>query len=76
MIEPGPVLVPGNMYFTTTKLHQELAGGVFADVIVDEAHDPQSDFPWKGNIDMAKLEGAGRASTAPRRSPTSPSSTR
>ncbi|MBM3790735.1 MAG: tryptophanase, partial [Acidobacteria bacterium] len=47
--------VPGNMYFTTTKLHQELAGGVFADVIVDEAHDPASDCPWKGNIDMAKL---------------------
>ncbi len=55
MIQPGQ-LVPGNMYFTTTKLHQELAGGVFADVIVDEAHDPESDFPWKGNIDMAKIE--------------------
>lgn len=55
MIQPGQ-LVPGNMYFTTTKLHQELAGGVFADVIVDEAHNPTSDFPWKGNIDMAKLE--------------------
>jgi tyrosine phenol-lyase len=55
MIRPGQ-LVPGNMYFTTTKLHQELAGGIFADVIVDEAHDPESEFPWKGNIDMAKLE--------------------
>lgn len=54
-IAPGQ-LVPGNMYFTTTKLHQELAGGVFADVIVDEAHDPQSNFPWKGNIDLAKLD--------------------
>jgi tyrosine phenol-lyase len=54
MIEPGQ-LVPGNMYFTTTKLHQELAGGVFADVIVDEAHDPQSEFHWKGNIDLDKL---------------------
>ena len=32
--------VPGNMYFTTTRLHQELAGGTFVDVIVDEAHDP------------------------------------
>jgi tyrosine phenol-lyase len=49
-------VVPGNMYFTTTKLHQEMAGGIFADVIVDEAHDPTSDFAWKGNIDMAKLE--------------------
>jgi tyrosine phenol-lyase len=47
--------VPGNMYFTTTKLHQELAGGVFVDIIVDEAHDTQSVFPWKGNIDLKKL---------------------
>ena len=55
LIEPGQI-VPGNMYFTTTKLHQELMGGIFADVIVDHAHDPQSDYPWKGNIDLAKLE--------------------
>jgi len=48
--------VPGNMYFTTTKLHQELAGGVFVDVIVDEAHDPASEHPWKGDIDLAKLD--------------------
>ncbi|HEX7023262.1 MAG TPA: beta-eliminating lyase-related protein, partial [Gemmatimonadales bacterium] len=26
--------VPGNMYFTTTRLHQELAGGIFEDVII------------------------------------------
>jgi tyrosine phenol-lyase len=55
MIRPGQ-LVPGNMYFTTTKVHQELAGGVFVDVIVDEAHDPRSEFPWKGNVDLGKLE--------------------
>ncbi|MDJ0976542.1 MAG: tryptophanase [Planctomycetota bacterium] len=55
MIKPGQI-VPGNMYFTTTKLHQELAGGVFRDVIVDEAHDPESMFPWKGNIDLEKLD--------------------
>ena len=48
--------VPGNMYFTTTKLHQELAGGTFADIIVDEAHVPASDFKWKGNIDLKKLD--------------------
>jgi len=48
--------VPGNMYFTTTRLHQELAGGIFVDVIVDEAHDPNSLHPFKGNIDVARLE--------------------
>jgi tyrosine phenol-lyase len=48
--------VPGNMYFTTTRLHQELAGGTFVDVICDEAHDPQHPSPFKGNIDLNKLE--------------------
>ena len=48
--------VPGNMYFTTTRLHQELAGGIFADVIIDEAHDPENLHPFKGNIDLDKLE--------------------
>ena len=36
--------IPGNMYFTTTRLHQELAGGTFVDVIIDEAHDPPADI--------------------------------
>ncbi len=48
--------VPGNMYFTTTRLHQELAGATFVDVIVDEAHDPALDLPFKGNVDIAKLD--------------------
>ena len=47
--------IPGNMYFTTTKLHQELAGGTFVDVIIDEAHDPSSEYPFKGNVDPHKL---------------------
>ena len=48
--------VPGNMYFTTTRLHQELAGGTFVDVIVDEAHDSENLNPFKGNIDLKKLD--------------------
>ena len=36
MIKAGDI-VPGNMYFTTTRLHQELAGGVFHDVIIGES---------------------------------------
>jgi tyrosine phenol-lyase len=48
--------VPGNMYFTTTRLHQELAGGQFVDVVVDDAHDPQSPHPFKGDVDVEKLE--------------------
>jgi len=48
--------IPGNMYFTTTRLHQEIAGGTFVDVIVDEAHDPSNEHPFKGNVDMQKLD--------------------
>jgi tyrosine phenol-lyase len=48
--------IPGNMYFTTTRLHQELAGGTFTDVIIDEAHDPANLHPFKGNIDLDKVQ--------------------
>lgn len=55
MIKKGDY-IPGNMYFTTTKLHQELAGGTFVDVVIDEAHDPDNEHPFKANIDLDKLE--------------------
>jgi tyrosine phenol-lyase len=55
MIKQGDV-IPGNMYFTTTRLHQELAGGTFVDVILDEAHDPANEHPFKGNVDLKKLQ--------------------
>ncbi len=56
LIKKGDI-IPGNMYFTTTRLHQELAGGKFVDIIIDEAHDPKSEFPFKGNVDLNKLDG-------------------
>jgi tyrosine phenol-lyase len=65
LIKPGDI-IPGNMYFTTTRLHQELAGGKFEDIIIDEAHDPENEFPFKGNVDLNKLDalvqkyGAGK----------------
>jgi tyrosine phenol-lyase len=55
VIKPGQY-VPGNMYFTTTRIHQELAGGTFVDVIIDEAHEPGNEHPFKGNVDLDKLE--------------------
>ncbi|WP_274911180.1 tryptophanase [Streptomyces sp. WZ-12] len=55
LIRPGHH-IPGNMYFTTTRQHQELNGGTFHDIIIDEAHDPGADLPFKGNVDLAKLE--------------------
>ncbi|MBF0362096.1 MAG: tyrosine phenol-lyase [Oligoflexia bacterium] len=55
MIKKGD-FVPGNMYFTTTRIHQEIAGGEFIDVIIDEAHDPSHEHPFKGNVDLQKME--------------------
>ncbi len=55
MIKKGDI-VPGNMYFTTTRLHQELAGGTFVDVIIDEAHDSENPHLFKGDIDLNKVQ--------------------
>jgi len=55
MIEEGDY-IPGNMYFTTTKAHQELNGGEFVDVIVDKAHKPEVKGDFKGNVDIEKYK--------------------
>ncbi|MDE2610836.1 MAG: tyrosine phenol-lyase [Burkholderiales bacterium] len=55
LIKPGDY-VPGNMYFPSTRLHQELAGGTFVDVVVDATYDPACAMPFKGNVDLAKLD--------------------
>lgn len=55
MIQEGDV-VPGNMYFTTTRAHQEMNGATFRDVIIDEAHDSASNHPFKGNVDLKKFQ--------------------
>jgi len=55
LVKPGQ-LVPRNMYFTTSKVHVELPGGKMVDVIIDEAHDPENTHPFKGNVDLNKLQ--------------------
>ena len=55
LTNPGQI-VPRNMYFTTSKAHVELAGGFMVDAIIDEAHDPQNLHPFKGNMDLKKLQ--------------------
>jgi tyrosine phenol-lyase len=56
MIKPGDY-VPGNMYFTTTRFHQERNGATFRDIVIDAAHDPnRADVPFKGDIDLNKLQ--------------------
>ena len=56
LVKPGDY-VPRNMFFTTSKFHIEEAGGTLVEVIIDEAYDPQNRHPFKGNVDLSKLEG-------------------
>lgn len=54
-IKPGMV-VPMNYHFTTTRAHIELAGGMVLEIFADEALNTQSNHPFKGNIDLNKLQ--------------------
>lgn len=49
-------IIPGNAHFDTTKGHIEFRQAIPVDCTVDVAADPNLEHPFKGNIDIAKLE--------------------
>jgi tryptophanase len=53
-VKPGMV-IPMNYHFTTTKAHIEMCGGVVEEIYTEEALKIKSDFPFKGNMDIGKL---------------------
>ncbi len=55
MIKPGDV-VPGNSHFDTTKGHIEFRKAHAIDCTIDEAFHTELDHPFKGNVDLNKLE--------------------
>jgi len=55
MVKTGD-LVPGNTHFDTTKGHIEFRKATAVDCTIDEAFDPSVIHPFKGNIDLRKLE--------------------
>ena len=57
VVKKGDVC-PGNSHFDTTKGHIESRGAIALDCTVDEAKDTQLEVPFKGNVDIAKLEKA------------------
>ena len=55
LVKPGNVVIM-NFHFTTTKAHVVVNGGIVEQLIIDEGVKPQSDCPFKGNMDIKKLE--------------------
>lgn len=49
-------VVPGNSHFDTTKGHIEFRKARAVDCTIAEAFDTEADHPFKGNVDLAKLE--------------------
>lgn len=55
LIKAGQV-VPGNAHFDTTKGHIEFRNATAIDCTIDEASDITIDHPFKGNVDLDKLQ--------------------
>jgi tryptophanase len=52
---PGRI-IPSNTHFDTTRGNIEATGAKAVDLVVKEAHDTDEPYPFKGNIDLARLE--------------------
>lgn len=54
-IKPGNV-IPMNYHFTTTLAHIQECGGKVVELLYDHALELKSDHPFKGNMNIEKLE--------------------
>ncbi|MBP9068073.1 MAG: tryptophanase [Bacteroidia bacterium] len=51
----GKVFI-SNTHFDTTRANIEFTGATAIDIVYEEAKDPEIDLPFKGNIDLEKLQ--------------------